>query len=119
MSVRLAIARFSLLAVLVAASALFFPPAAPIIYSAFLLMVLLFLLVRGTRGPSPRRSMYSVLSDFGEVLDGNLDEQERAHLLDELNNGGASSDPHVAQLAAQLAGLPVTTLVHAAPHPAR
>jgi len=81
----------------------FFPPAAPIIYSAFLLMVLLFLLVRGTRGPSPRRSMYSVLSDFGEVLDGNLDEQERAHLLDELNNGGTSSDPHVAQLAAQLA----------------
>ena len=81
----------------------FFPPAAPIIYSAFLLMVLLFLLVRGARGPSPRRSMYAALSDFGEVLDSNLDAQERAHLLAELKNGSTSPDPHVAQLAAQLA----------------
>lgn len=81
----------------------FFPPAAPIIYSTFLLMVLLFLLVRGARRPSPRRSMYSVLSDFGEVLDSNLDANERAHLLVELNNGSTSPDPHIAQLAAQLA----------------
>lgn len=81
----------------------FFPPAAPIIYSAFLLMVLLFLLVRGTRGASPRRSMYSALSDFGEVLDSNLDAQERAHLLAELNNGSTSPEPHIAQLAAQMA----------------
>ena len=42
----------------------FFPPAAPIIYSAFLLMVLLFLLVRQTRRPSPRQQHVRGAAEF-------------------------------------------------------
>lgn len=81
----------------------FFPPAAPIIYSAFLLMVLLFLLVRQARRASPRRSMYAVLEEFGRVLDNDLDPHARARMLADLNNGRTSPEPHIVELAEQLA----------------
>ena len=50
----------------------FFPPAAPLIYSLFLLIALLFLLVRRSRQRSPRSSMYGVLSGLSEVLDNDI-----------------------------------------------
>jgi hypothetical protein len=80
----------------------FFPPAAPIIYSAFLLMVLLFLLVRQSRPPTPRRSMYAALQNLDEVLDNDLNPHERERLLVELSNGRTSPEPHVALLAEAL-----------------
>ncbi len=81
----------------------FFPPAAPIIYSAFLLMVLLFLLVRQSRPTTPRRSMYAALQNLDEVLDNDLNPHERNRLLAELSNGRTSPEPQVALLAEALA----------------
>jgi hypothetical protein len=80
----------------------FFPPAAPLIYAAFLLMILLFVAVRRTRRPSPRASMYRAVLGLQELLDNNLDPRERARLLVELENGRTSPEPHIAQLAEQL-----------------
>lgn len=93
----------------------FFPPAAPLIYASFLLMVLLFLLVRRTRRPSPRASMYRVLLGLRDVLDNDLDPRERDRLLADLQNGCAAPEPHIARLAEQLSAylqhdsLPLTT----------
>jgi hypothetical protein len=80
----------------------FFPPAAPLIYSVFLLMILLFLFVRRARPVSPRASMYRALLELRDVLDNDLDPRERDRLLIELNNGRAASAPHIALLAEQL-----------------
>jgi len=77
----------------------FFPPAAPLIYASFLLMVLLFLLVRRSRPANPRASMYRVLLGLREVLDNDLDPRERDQLLADLENGRAAQDPHIALLA--------------------
>lgn len=80
----------------------FFPPAAPLIYAAFLLMILLFVMVRRAPRPSPRASMYRAVLGLQEILDNNLDPHERDRLLAELENGRTSSEPHVAQLAEHL-----------------
>ena len=80
----------------------FFAPAAPLIYAAFLLMILLFVLVRQSHRPSPRASMYRAVLGLQELLDNNLDPRERERLLAELDNGRTSPEPHVAQLAEQL-----------------
>ena len=80
----------------------FFPPAAPLIYSLFLLMVLLFLLVRRSRQTTPRDSMYQVILGLREVLDNDLDPRERDRLLAELANGRSASEPHIVLLAEQL-----------------
>lgn len=58
----------------------FFPPAAPIIYTFFLLTLLLYLNVRRPYVPEPREMMYRVLEDLTEVLDRDLDLDERDRL---------------------------------------
>jgi len=80
----------------------FFPPAAPLIYSLFLLLVLLFLLVRRTRQSRPRDSMYQAILGLREVLDNDLDPRERDRLLAELENGRSAAEPHIVLLAEQL-----------------
>lgn len=80
----------------------FFPPAAPLIYSLFLLLVLFFLLLRGRNRHGPRSSMYQALLGLTDVLDNDLDPHEREHLLVQLSNGRLASEPHVALLAEQL-----------------
>lgn len=81
----------------------FYAPAAPIIYSAFLLVTLLFLSLRRSRQQSPRASMYRALSRLREVLDNDLDRVERDRLMSELANGQTAAEPHVKLLAKQLA----------------
>jgi hypothetical protein len=80
----------------------FFPPAAPLIYSLFLLTVLVLLVVRRRRQPSPRASLYRVLFGLREVLDGDLDPLEQQRLLEELENGRRSLEPHLVLLSEQL-----------------
>jgi hypothetical protein len=81
----------------------FFAPAAPLIYSLFLLMILLFLIVRSSRRrKSPRSSMYAAVLGLREVLDNDLDTQERDRLLAELANGRSASEAHIRLLADQL-----------------
>ncbi len=58
----------------------FYPPAASIIYGFFLLTVLLYLRVRRPLADDPRTQLYSIFDALGEVLDHDLDAQERAAL---------------------------------------
>lgn len=93
----------------------FFPPAAPLIYSFFLLVVLFFVFVRRSRQANPRTSMYRVLLGLREVLDNDLDPQERERMLAELENGRKAKEPHIVLLAEQLTvylqseSLPITS----------
>lgn len=59
----------------------FYPAAAPIIYAVFLLTVMLYLYVRQAGHRSPRQEMYEALHDMGEVIDHDLDLNER-HALE-------------------------------------
>jgi hypothetical protein len=62
----------------------FSPTAAPIIYVFFLLTVLLYLQVRRPPPKEPRSELYHALDEIEEVLDRDLDEQERTTLLSRL-----------------------------------
>lgn len=63
----------------------FYPPAAPIIYAFFLLTVLLYVYIRRRSSKTPRRVMYQVLHDLGEVIDHDLQPDERARMNFQLN----------------------------------
>lgn len=63
----------------------FYPPAAPIIYAFFLLTVLMYLYIRRRSGKTPRRLMYQVLHDLGEVIDHDLQPEERTRMTSQLN----------------------------------
>src|SRR5919205_1101728 len=58
----------------------FYPAAAPIIYTFFLLTVLVYLQVRRMRSNDVRAELYGALDQFEEVLDHNLNAQEHANL---------------------------------------
>ncbi|MEA3335140.1 MAG: hypothetical protein U9R25_04470 [Chloroflexota bacterium] len=80
----------------------FYPPAAPLIYAVFLLMVLLFLFVRRKGDPNPRAEMYRALEGLAELIDNNLDERELELLLLRLKDAQTAELPHVAGLAKAL-----------------
>jgi hypothetical protein len=77
----------------------FYPPAAPLIYAFFLLMVLLYLVVRRTGSTAPRAELYRALSGLHELLDDNLDPIELQVILERLDVACESQQPHVAGLA--------------------
>jgi hypothetical protein len=77
----------------------FFPPAAPLIYGFFLLLVLLYLFLRGTGKRNPRNEIYWALDDMRELIDNNLDSQELDRLIERLQIAKESNLPHVAGLA--------------------
>ena len=81
----------------------FFAPAAPLIYSLFLLLVLVFLLVRRSQQATPRASLHRALALLGDLLDNDLDPLKRETLLNELANGQRSNEPHLALLSEELA----------------
>ncbi|MFZ1755007.1 MAG: hypothetical protein WBO46_01650 [Caldilineaceae bacterium] len=62
----------------------FYPPAAPIIYAFFLLVVLLYQRTRNRRGTDTRGELYAVLDMLQEVLDHDLDPAERVALVERL-----------------------------------
>jgi hypothetical protein len=62
----------------------FDPPAAPIIYSFFLLTVMLYVYLRRPAKRGPRGVMYRVLHDLGEVIDHDLQPGEKAQLTAQL-----------------------------------
>jgi hypothetical protein len=62
----------------------FYPPAAPIIYALFLLTVLVYMRVRRPSTWSPRDELYRALDDFGEVLDHDLEPDEKQVLQQRL-----------------------------------
>jgi len=80
----------------------FYPPAAPLIYAFFLLIVLIYIGVRRGSSTSPRAEMYRALSGLFELLDDNLDDRELQILLSRLDNARGSKQLHVAGLATTL-----------------
>jgi hypothetical protein len=81
----------------------FFPPAAPIIYAFFLICVLFYLRLNKPRSSDPRTELYSSLSLLQEVLDRDLEQDEReeieSRLYYVLEN---SQEPHLIQLTKEL-----------------
>src|SRR5574338_939115 len=77
-----------------------FPYAAPIIYASFLLTVQLYLRVRQQPKDSPRGEMYRTLEQITEVLDSDLDDQERIAIEERLLAITQNSkDPNLIRLA--------------------
>ncbi len=81
----------------------FYPLAAPIIYAFFLLVVLLYLRVRRPLSHDIRRELYRVFEDMEEVLDHDLNPQERADLEERLRYvHEQTQDPDLSRLAGEL-----------------
>lgn len=81
----------------------FYPLAAPIIYAFFLLTVLLYGRVRQPPHRSARAELYRALEILEELLDHDLDEAERADLIERLNYVSDEADrPELAQLSRSL-----------------
>lgn len=70
----------------------FFPLAAPIIYTAFILFVFAFLYTRRRRNEDTRATLYGVLEDLEMLLDDNLDERTHRSLIDRLEQASRESD---------------------------
>jgi len=81
----------------------FYPAAAPIIYVFFLLTVLLYLEVRRPPSRDARTELYCVFDDLQEVIDHDLDPQERADIEERLRNIASQAEsPELARLANEL-----------------
>jgi hypothetical protein len=81
----------------------FYPAAAPIVYAAFLLTVLLFMRVRNPISTDSRAELYRALEVMGEVLDHDLEPKELAELGERLQRIAENeARPAFAQLATQL-----------------
>jgi len=81
----------------------FYPPAAPIIYAFFLMVVLVYLRLRRNVRRSPRAELYRALDSMEEVLEHDLDAVEQAQLESRLQYviENAEERAHV-QLAREL-----------------
>lgn len=81
----------------------FYPPAAPIVYTLFIITVLVFIHIRRPRDASPREELYRVLHGMTELLDHDLDATEKAALLKRLESiRKLSGDPSMLNLAESL-----------------
>jgi len=81
----------------------FCPPAAPIIYALFLLTVLVYLRVRKPPAWNARTELYSILDNFGEVLDHDLERDERDEMQQRIQRIIAHSpEPEFVHLAQAL-----------------
>jgi len=81
----------------------FFPAAVPIIYTFFLLTLMVFFLVRRARPKNLRTRLYHVIERFEEILEGDLSKQERDHMLRDLQMSLRSKeDAGMAAIAADM-----------------
>jgi hypothetical protein len=81
----------------------FYPPAAPIIYVFFLLCVLLYLQIRRTPSRDPRAAFYRAFEGMQEVLDRDLDPEERDELIAQLKSAAENTEnPNLTRLADSL-----------------
>jgi hypothetical protein len=81
----------------------FYPPAAPIIYGFFLLLVVLYSLIRQKPVRNDRTDMYHALDLMEEVLDDDLDEYEKKDIEETLEHVMRTSHrPEYRGLAAEL-----------------
>jgi hypothetical protein len=81
----------------------FYPPAAPIIYAFFLLVVLLYLQIRRPEGRTARTELYRILDTLEEVLEHDLDDVEHEKLTKHLEFVVKHAEyPEQAHLAQEL-----------------
>jgi hypothetical protein len=81
----------------------FYPAAAPLIYAIFLLTVLVYTQIRRSHRHSARAELYRALDGLQEVLDHDLDPQERHALETRLRHVVENADqPAMAKLAQEL-----------------
>ena len=81
----------------------FYPPAAPIIYAFFLLVVLLYLQMRRPRNRNARTELYRVFDTLEEVLERDLDDVEHENLKARLEYVAKHAEyPEQAILAKEL-----------------
>jgi hypothetical protein len=80
----------------------FFPPALPIIYGFFLLIVLVYLYIRRPQNIDPRKAMYGVLDGLRAALDGNLDVEGIGSLEEQLSVAQTSDQAEIASMASAL-----------------
>ncbi|MGD8813954.1 MAG: hypothetical protein PVI78_05700, partial [Anaerolineales bacterium] len=89
----------------------FFAPSLSLIYGFFLLLVLLYALLRRTKTLNSRQAVSYALEGLEELTAGDLDAEEAARLIRMLEATPTSDDELLADLAQELARL----LAHAAP----
>lgn len=77
----------------------FFPPALSIIYSFFLLVVLIYLYFRRPHKADPRHAMYQVLEELKDAVDGDLDQAEAARIEAHLTIALTSDREEIVVLA--------------------
>ncbi len=81
----------------------FYPPAAPIIYAFFLVTVMVYLQVRRPPAKNARAELYRAFDAFEEILDHDLDQNERSQLIKQLEFVASQADtPNLALLAGHL-----------------
>jgi hypothetical protein len=80
----------------------FFPPALPLIYGFFLLIVFLYLYFRRASQEDSRKAMYHALDGLKDILDGDLDQAEAAQIEDQLAIAGRSENNSISSLASIL-----------------
>lgn len=81
----------------------FYPPAAPLIYAFFLITVLIYLQFRRPRETTTREDLYDIFSMMEELLDHDLDTEEKAFLQKRLNHILATAnDKTLIELAKSL-----------------
>jgi hypothetical protein len=91
----------------------FYPAAAPIIYAFFLLTVLVYLRVRRPPAQDARSALYRVLEGLHEVLDRDLDREERADLEAQLRYIAEQKEhPDLAHLARELSRFIASDALH-------
>ncbi|MCX7976156.1 MAG: hypothetical protein N2646_03690 [Bellilinea sp.] len=81
----------------------FYPPAAPLIYACFLLTVMIYLQFRRPRPSTTREDLYHIFSMMEELLDEDLDEEEKSFLIQHLSHIiNNSTDKTLVRLAHSL-----------------
>jgi hypothetical protein len=81
----------------------FYPPAAPVVYIFFLLVVLVYVRTKRPVVHDPRSLLYQTFDELHEVLDNDLEPNEKARIMDHLNEVISTSDrPDLLRLAENL-----------------
>jgi hypothetical protein len=98
----------------------FYPPAATIIYAFFLLTVLLYLRIRRHTKRDPRIELYIVLDMLEDVLDHDLDPNERQDVEERLRYvAGMRDNSNLSRLAQELLEFVTAEGLSLAPPPSR
>jgi hypothetical protein len=81
----------------------FYPPAAPVVYVFFLLVVLVYVRAKRPVIHDPRSLLYQTFDELHEVLDNDLSPSEKARIMSHLNTVISTSDrPDLLRLAENL-----------------